>query len=170
MALQLANLQTDARMSYGNDGLLPQQEELDEEQQSQQGEPLLPQEDTLGLGSLGFIHPESFNQPNTQNQGGARKHAESRRWRKYSRCVLLVYILYYSTGPQHDFNFANNGSHTFVGKDGMVLAESSERSKVFSSIGCICSIILIALLHCSTTKLQPVTVLTSEPLWDVDAS
>lgn len=76
MALQLANLQTDARMSYGNDGLLPQQEELDDEQQSQQGEPLLPQEETLGLGSLGFIHPESFNQPNTQNQGAAREHTE----------------------------------------------------------------------------------------------
>ncbi|XP_075871946.1 amyloid beta (A4) precursor protein a isoform X2 [Nelusetta ayraudi] len=67
MALQLANLQTDARMSYGNDGLLPQQEELGDEQQGQQGE-LLPQEETLGLGSMGFIHPESFNQPNTQNQ------------------------------------------------------------------------------------------------------
>lgn len=70
MALQLANLQTDARMSYGNDGLLPQQEELGDEQQGQQGE-LLPQEETLGLGSMGFIHPESFNQPNTQNQGAA---------------------------------------------------------------------------------------------------
>ncbi|XP_032412347.1 amyloid beta (A4) precursor protein a isoform X2 [Xiphophorus hellerii] len=60
MAQQLANLQTDARVSYGNDALMPDQEFGDG-----QTDPL-PQEDTLG--GVGFIHPESFNQQNTENQ------------------------------------------------------------------------------------------------------
>lgn len=63
MAQQLANLQTDVRVSYGNDALMPDQELGDGQTD------LLPQEDTLGLGRVGFIHPESFNQPNTDNQG-----------------------------------------------------------------------------------------------------
>ncbi|XP_074483416.1 amyloid beta (A4) precursor protein a isoform X7 [Sebastes fasciatus] len=62
MAQQLANLQTDVRVSYGNDALMPDQDMGDSQTD------LLPQEDTLGLGSIGFIHPESFNQPNTENQ------------------------------------------------------------------------------------------------------
>ncbi|XP_074520711.1 amyloid beta (A4) precursor protein a isoform X2 [Halichoeres trimaculatus] len=62
MAQQLANLQTDVRMSYGNDALMPDQELGDGQTE------LLPQEDTLGFGGVGFIHPESFNQPNTENQ------------------------------------------------------------------------------------------------------
>ncbi|XP_028427396.1 amyloid beta (A4) precursor protein a isoform X4 [Perca flavescens] len=62
MAQQLANLQTDVRVSYGNDALMPDQELGDGQTD------LLPQEDTLGLGGIGFIHPESFNQPNTENQ------------------------------------------------------------------------------------------------------
>ncbi|XP_070786990.1 amyloid beta (A4) precursor protein a isoform X2 [Enoplosus armatus] len=62
MAQQLANLQTDVRMSYGNDALIPDQELGDGQTD------LLPQEDTLGLGGIGFVHPESFNQPNTENQ------------------------------------------------------------------------------------------------------
>nr|XP_046238292.1 amyloid beta (A4) precursor protein a isoform X2 [Scatophagus argus] len=62
MAQQLANLQTDVRMSYGNDALMPDQELGDGQTD------LLPQEDTLDLGGVGFIHPESFNQPNTENQ------------------------------------------------------------------------------------------------------
>ncbi|KAM3585460.1 uncharacterized protein V6R79_017974 [Siganus canaliculatus] len=62
MAQQLANLQTDVRMSYGNDALMPDQELGDGQTE------LLPQEDTLGLGGVGFVHPESFNQPNTENQ------------------------------------------------------------------------------------------------------
>uniref|UniRef100_H2LJY4 Amyloid-beta A4 protein n=1 Tax=Oryzias latipes TaxID=8090 RepID=H2LJY4_ORYLA len=56
MAQQLANLQTDVRVSYGNDALMPNQEAGDGQSD------LLPQED------VGFIHPESFNQPNTENQ------------------------------------------------------------------------------------------------------
>ncbi|XP_071371986.1 amyloid beta (A4) precursor protein a isoform X2 [Centroberyx affinis] len=64
MAQQLANLQTDVRVSYGNDALMPDQELGDGQTGSLD---LLPQEDSLGLG-VGFIHPESFNQPNTQNQ------------------------------------------------------------------------------------------------------
>uniref|UniRef100_A0A087X979 Amyloid-beta A4 protein n=1 Tax=Poecilia formosa TaxID=48698 RepID=A0A087X979_POEFO len=59
MAQQLANLQTDSRVSYGNDALMPDQE-------FDQTDPL-PQEDVLG--GVGFIHPESFNQQNTENQG-----------------------------------------------------------------------------------------------------
>ncbi|XP_077368503.1 amyloid beta (A4) precursor protein a isoform X2 [Festucalex cinctus] len=62
MAQQLANLQTDVRVSYGNDALMPDQELGDGQTD------LLTQEDTLGLGGVGFIHPESFNQPNTDNQ------------------------------------------------------------------------------------------------------
>uniref|UniRef100_A0AAQ4NR62 Amyloid-beta A4 protein n=1 Tax=Gasterosteus aculeatus aculeatus TaxID=481459 RepID=A0AAQ4NR62_GASAC len=63
MAQQLANLQTDVRVSYGNDALMPNQEFGDGQTD------LLAREDTLGLGGVGFIHPESFNQPNTENQG-----------------------------------------------------------------------------------------------------
>lgn len=63
MAQQLANLQTDARVSYGNDALMPDQEFGDGQTD------LLPQEDTLSLGGVGFVHPESFNQQNTENQG-----------------------------------------------------------------------------------------------------
>uniref|UniRef100_A0A3P8VZF5 Amyloid-beta A4 protein n=1 Tax=Cynoglossus semilaevis TaxID=244447 RepID=A0A3P8VZF5_CYNSE len=62
MAQQLANLQTDVRVSYGNDALMPDQELGDSQAE------FLPQEETLGLGGVGFIHPESFNQPNTENQ------------------------------------------------------------------------------------------------------
>ncbi|XP_068561531.1 amyloid beta (A4) precursor protein a isoform X2 [Cebidichthys violaceus] len=62
MAQQLANLQTDVRVSYGNDALMPDQEMGDGQTD------LLTQEDTLGLGGVGFVHPESFNQPNTENQ------------------------------------------------------------------------------------------------------
>uniref|UniRef100_A0A7N6C452 Amyloid-beta A4 protein n=1 Tax=Anabas testudineus TaxID=64144 RepID=A0A7N6C452_ANATE len=60
MAQQLANLQTDVRVSYGNDALMPDQEIGDGQTD------LLPQEDTVG--GVGFVHPESFNQPNTENQ------------------------------------------------------------------------------------------------------
>lgn len=66
MAQQLANLQTDVRVSYGNDALMPDQELGDGQTE------LLPQEDSLGLGRVGFIHPESFNQANTDNQGQTR--------------------------------------------------------------------------------------------------
>ncbi|XP_035006067.1 amyloid beta (A4) precursor protein a isoform X2 [Hippoglossus stenolepis] len=61
MAQQLANLQTDVRVSYGNDALMPDQELGDGQTD------FLPQEDTVGLGGVGFVHPESFNQPNTEN-------------------------------------------------------------------------------------------------------
>ncbi|XP_026060625.1 amyloid-beta A4 protein-like [Carassius auratus] len=53
MSAQLANLQSDVRVSYGNDALMPD---------STVSLHLLPSEDTQS-----FIHPESFNQPNTQN-------------------------------------------------------------------------------------------------------
>ncbi|XP_046694337.1 amyloid beta (A4) precursor protein a isoform X2 [Silurus meridionalis] len=55
MSAQLASLQSDMRISYGNDALMPDSTApLD----------LLPSEDSE---HLGFIHPESFNQPNTEN-------------------------------------------------------------------------------------------------------
>ncbi|XP_017313288.1 amyloid beta (A4) precursor protein a isoform X2 [Ictalurus punctatus] len=55
MSAQLASLQSDVRVSYGNDALMPDSTApLD----------LLPSEDSE---HLGFIHPERFNQPNTQN-------------------------------------------------------------------------------------------------------
>ncbi|KAK3510537.1 hypothetical protein QTP70_009872 [Hemibagrus guttatus] len=55
MSAQLASLQSDVRVSYGNDALMPDSTApLD----------LLLSEDS---DHLGFIHPESFNQPNTEN-------------------------------------------------------------------------------------------------------
>ncbi|XP_053724297.1 amyloid beta (A4) precursor protein a isoform X2 [Synchiropus splendidus] len=62
MAQQLANLQTDVRVSYGNDALMPNQELGDGQRD------FLTQEETLGMGGVGFVHPESFNQANTDNQ------------------------------------------------------------------------------------------------------
>ncbi|XP_051558588.1 amyloid-beta A4 protein-like [Myxocyprinus asiaticus] len=56
MSAQLANLQSDVRVSYGNDALMPD---------STASLDLSPAEDMQGIG---FIHPESFNQPNTQNE------------------------------------------------------------------------------------------------------
>uniref|UniRef100_A0A3Q3X5L6 Amyloid-beta A4 protein n=1 Tax=Mola mola TaxID=94237 RepID=A0A3Q3X5L6_MOLML len=47
-------LQVDGRVSYGNDALMPDQ--------AYSSAPMDP-----GLDGLGFIHPESFNQPNTEN-------------------------------------------------------------------------------------------------------
>uniref|UniRef100_A0A3B3DTE8 Amyloid-beta A4 protein n=1 Tax=Oryzias melastigma TaxID=30732 RepID=A0A3B3DTE8_ORYME len=47
-------LQVDGRISYGNDALMPDQ--------AFSSAPMDP-----GLDGLGFIHPESFNQPNTEN-------------------------------------------------------------------------------------------------------
>ncbi|KAL6481434.1 hypothetical protein MHYP_G00095140 [Metynnis hypsauchen] len=63
MSAQLASLQSDVRVSYGNDALMP---DLPDSTASLD---MLPSEDSqrLGLDGLGFIHPESFNQPNTQN-------------------------------------------------------------------------------------------------------
>uniref|UniRef100_A0A8C4GQ16 Amyloid-beta A4 protein n=1 Tax=Dicentrarchus labrax TaxID=13489 RepID=A0A8C4GQ16_DICLA len=47
-------VQVDGRVSYGNDALMPDQ--------AYSSAPMDP-----GLDGLGFIHPESFNQPNTEN-------------------------------------------------------------------------------------------------------
>ncbi|XP_037136692.1 amyloid-beta A4 protein-like isoform X1 [Syngnathus acus] len=58
LSQQVSSLQSDSRldgrMSYGNDALMPDQ--------AYSSAPM-----DLGLGGLGFIHPESFNQPNTEN-------------------------------------------------------------------------------------------------------
>ncbi|XP_062866772.1 amyloid beta (A4) precursor protein a isoform X2 [Trichomycterus rosablanca] len=55
MSAQLLLLQSDVRVSYGNDALMPDSAGAFEAP---------PPEDS---GRLGFIHPESFNQPNTDN-------------------------------------------------------------------------------------------------------
>uniref|UniRef100_A0A4W5JUW1 Amyloid-beta A4 protein n=1 Tax=Hucho hucho TaxID=62062 RepID=A0A4W5JUW1_9TELE len=57
MAQQLSNLQSDVRVSYGNDALMP--DSLPDKEGLDLG---------MGLDGLGFIHPESFNQVNTDNQ------------------------------------------------------------------------------------------------------
>ncbi|XP_026150848.1 amyloid beta (A4) precursor protein b isoform X2 [Mastacembelus armatus] len=58
LSQQVSSLQSDVRVdgrvSYGNDALMPDQ--------AYSSAPLDP-----GLDGLGFIHPESFNQPNTEN-------------------------------------------------------------------------------------------------------
>ncbi|XP_028291366.1 amyloid beta (A4) precursor protein b isoform X2 [Gouania willdenowi] len=58
LSQQVSSLQSDGRVdgrvSYGNDALMPDQ--------AYSSAPLDP-----GLNGLGFIHPESFNQPNTEN-------------------------------------------------------------------------------------------------------
>ncbi|XP_045553502.1 amyloid-beta A4 protein isoform X3 [Salmo salar] len=66
MAQQLSNLQSDVRVSYGNDALMP--DSLPDSTRATLD--LLPQEEDLdmGLDGLGFIHPESFNQVNTDIQ------------------------------------------------------------------------------------------------------
>ncbi|XP_046902523.1 amyloid-beta A4 protein-like isoform X2 [Hypomesus transpacificus] len=60
LSQQVSSLQsdgrTDSRVSYGNDALMPDQ--------AYSSAPLDP---SLGVDRLGFIHPESFNQPNTEN-------------------------------------------------------------------------------------------------------
>lgn len=58
LSQQVSSLQSDGRVdvrvSYGNDALMPDQTYSSAPQDS-------------GLDGLGFIHPESFNQPNTEN-------------------------------------------------------------------------------------------------------
>lgn len=49
-------MQVDGRVSYGNDALMPDQ--------TYSSAPMDP-----GLDGFGFIHPESFNQANTENHG-----------------------------------------------------------------------------------------------------
>ncbi|KAJ3584396.1 hypothetical protein NHX12_014891, partial [Muraenolepis orangiensis] len=59
MAQQLANLQTDVRVSYGNDALMPDQEPGEPGPEGAEGLDLLAQDDYLGLGhGVGYIHPE----------------------------------------------------------------------------------------------------------------
>uniref|UniRef100_A0A7N6BN90 Amyloid-beta A4 protein n=1 Tax=Anabas testudineus TaxID=64144 RepID=A0A7N6BN90_ANATE len=55
LSQQVSSLQSDSRvMSYGNDALMPDQAYSSAPMDS-------------GLDGFGFIHPESFNQPNTEN-------------------------------------------------------------------------------------------------------
>ena len=63
MSVQLSSLQTEVRVSYGNDALMPDMPESTAPQET-----LPPVEGGL-LDGLGFIHPESFNQANTLNEG-----------------------------------------------------------------------------------------------------
>lgn len=57
-------LQVDGLVSYGNDALMPDQ--------AYSSAPM----DT-GLDGLGFVHPESFNQANTENHGRTRSHKDA---------------------------------------------------------------------------------------------
>ncbi|KAJ8350968.1 hypothetical protein SKAU_G00260980 [Synaphobranchus kaupii] len=63
MSQQISSLQSDMRVSYGNDALMP-----DLPGSTAPLDLLPPEEAGLGLDGLGFIHPESFEQANTQNQ------------------------------------------------------------------------------------------------------
>uniref|UniRef100_A0A673AYV1 Amyloid-beta A4 protein n=1 Tax=Sphaeramia orbicularis TaxID=375764 RepID=A0A673AYV1_9TELE len=58
-----SSFQVDGRVSYGNDALMPDQ--------AYSSAPM-----DAGLDGLGFIHPESFNQPNTENHVSALKPEE----------------------------------------------------------------------------------------------
>ena len=75
MAQQLSSLQSDVRVSYGNDALMPNLPDSTSSLDS------LAKEDGLGLDGLGFIHPESFNQANTQNQGRRHAHSDTEQFR-----------------------------------------------------------------------------------------
>lgn len=91
MFAQLANLQSDSRVSYGNDALMPD---------STAGLDLLP--DTQGFG---FIHPESFNQPNTQNEGMC-SHTQSWTYPSSPDCYMTVWfssVLRAPYGHTHHF-------------------------------------------------------------------
>ncbi|KAI1885175.1 hypothetical protein AGOR_G00217480 [Albula goreensis] len=59
---QISSLQSDVRISYGNDALMP-----DLPGSTAPVDLLPPEEAGLGLDGRGFIHPESFGQANTQN-------------------------------------------------------------------------------------------------------
>ena len=74
MAQQLSSLQSDVRVSYGNDALMPDLPDSTSSLDSLAKEDGL---DGLGLDGLGFIHPESFNQANTQNQGRRHTHTQT---------------------------------------------------------------------------------------------
>ncbi|KAG9349679.1 hypothetical protein JZ751_028127 [Albula glossodonta] len=63
MSQQISSLQSDVRVSYGNDALMP-----DLPDSTAPLDMLPPEEAGPGLDGLGFIHPESFGQANTQNQ------------------------------------------------------------------------------------------------------
>lgn len=63
MSVQLSAMQTDVRVSYGNDALMPDLPESTAPQET------LPPVDGGLLDGLGFVHPESFNQANTLNEG-----------------------------------------------------------------------------------------------------
>lgn len=63
-------------MSYGNDALMPDQ--------AYSSAPMDP-----GLDGFGFIHPESFNQPNTENHGKTKttpKHMQKKNAAVRSAC------------------------------------------------------------------------------------
>lgn len=59
---QLSSVQSDMRVSYGNDALMPPDS--------------TPSVDSVAMeqDNLGFIHPESFNQANTDNHGTLKLH------------------------------------------------------------------------------------------------
>uniref|UniRef100_A0A8C8DWJ9 Amyloid-beta A4 protein n=1 Tax=Oryzias sinensis TaxID=183150 RepID=A0A8C8DWJ9_9TELE len=108
MAQQLANLQTDVRVSYGNDALMPNQEAGDGQSD------LLPQED------VGFIHPESFNQPNTENQG-ERRRSHTPQTPLYSPVLLHVFFFFLPVFFAEDVG-SNKGAIIGLMVGGVVIA------------------------------------------------
>lgn len=62
---QLSSVQSDMRVSYGNDALMPPDS--------------TPSVDSVAVeqDNLGFIHPESFNQANTDNHGTLNSHTHT---------------------------------------------------------------------------------------------
>lgn len=92
---QLSSVQSDIRVSYGNDALMPPDS--------------TPSVDSVDLeqDNLGFIHPESFNQANTDNHGTLNSHHGCWTWQPQwpelhyrSRDKLLILSLHTETAQQ----------------------------------------------------------------------
>ena len=80
VAQQVSSLQTEKRVSYGNDALMPSQTysttPLDSVPPEQDGP--------------GFVHPESFNQANTENHGKHfTNHASHHANTEEQRAILI---------------------------------------------------------------------------------
>lgn len=91
---QLSSVQSDIRVSYGNDALMPPDS--------------TPSVDSVVVeqDNLGFIHPESFNQANTDNHGTLNSHTWTTwqlQWPELhyrSRDKLLILPLHTETAQQ----------------------------------------------------------------------
>lgn len=73
-------MQVDGRVSYGNDALMPDQ--------TYSSAPMDP-----GLDGFGFIHPESFNQANTENHGNTHSLTHS-HWIIHLLKIISLFFSY----------------------------------------------------------------------------